>query len=119
LSSTALSISTFPEIVSVDQVATEYLPAATGYGDTEPAMWDIAIKIKTHTPGAGTLLATVTYHDGEGFQDLNTALGLTAGNYSLVSWPCVLRDPSHPVSVAYTFLSPGGEGEVSIFLRYS
>lgn len=80
-------------------------------------LWDIVVKMKTNTPGAGTLLTTVRYNDGEGDQDLNVSLNLTAGAYAVAAWPCIWFDSAHPVSLAYTFLSAGGTADVEILAR--
>lgn len=120
MSSTVLSLTTNPEVVSADQAMTAYYPASQ-YGDTDPAVWDVVVKMKTHTAGLGTLLATIRYHDGEMLQDLNVALALTAGNYAIATWPDILRSASQPVSVAYTFLAGlvSGVCDVTINLRLS
>lgn len=120
MSSTILSVTSIPEVVTADQALTSYYPASQ-IGDTDPALWDVVVKIKTHTAGLGTLLVTVRYHDGEGLQDLNVALALTAGNYAIAAWPGILRSASQPVSVGYTFLAGlvSGSADSTINVRYS
>lgn len=80
-------------------------------------LWDVCVKMETHTAGLGALLVTVQYNDDEGTQDLNVALTLTAGNYSVVTWPDLFRDCSEIVSIAFTYLVPGGTCDVTILVR--
>lgn len=104
-----------PVEISADAAMSEYY-SATAFSGGPFELLDIAVKMKTHTAGLGTLLVTVRYDDGEGPQDLNVALALTAGNYSVATWPNIWRDTSVNIQAAFQYLVPGGTCDVEVLV---
>lgn len=78
-----------------------YIPAQNAGNQ----IYDFMVKLKTHTPGLGTLLCTLRYDDGEGPQDLNVALTLTAGGYAVAAWPNEWYDTSKDVELEFSYLA--------------
>lgn len=113
-----MSIGIFQQLVSADAPMTVYFAGDPVFGANQ--IQDIMVKMKTHTPGLGQLLCTVRYDDGEGPQDLNVALSLTAGNYSIGSWPDLWCDTTRDRSLQFTYLGGailGGTCDVEVQMR--
>lgn len=96
---------------------TEYFAAPWAPPNNQPEAWAFVVKLKTNTAGAGQLLVTLRYGDGEGDQDLNVALNLTAANYAVVAWSDLFVDTTHNLQLAFTYLAPGGTCDVTIIGR--
>lgn len=88
------------QIVSADMPMTDYM----GGGGDGARLTGIGLLMQTVTPGAGNLLITVQYFDGNVNQQLNAAMALTAGNSISTTWPDLYQDLSGPVSIQFTYL---------------
>lgn len=110
-----MSFGIFQQLVAADAAMAEFYPA-TSEGNR---IYDFMVKIKTHTAGLGTLLLTLRYDDGEGPQDLNVALALTAGNYTVAAWPNEWRDTTRNVQLQFTYLAGlvSGSADVEVQCR--
>lgn len=108
-----MSIGIFNAEVTADIAMTSYWTAL----NCGHQIYDFMIKMKTHTAGAGQLLATIRYDDGEGPQDLNAALNLTAGNYIAQPFPNEWMNTAVDIQLGLTFLAAGGTCDVEIQVR--
>lgn len=102
------------EVTAAAAMAEYYIATNEGH-----QIWDFMVKMKTNTAGAGQLLVTIRYNDGEGPQDLNVALNLTAGNYLVAPFPNEWRDTSQNIQLEFTYLAAGGTCDVEILCRNS
>lgn len=102
-------------IVSADAALSEiYTNAPVSIGDYES--WDVTFKLKTSTAGAGTLLVTLQYNDGEGTQDITVGLALTAGAYSVNTFSGLWRKTSEIVSIKYEYQAAIVDGECEVYI---
>lgn len=97
-----------PIEISANAAAAQYWAAeAAGIGGAFE-IWNVIIKIKTHTPGAAQLLVTLQYDDEEGPQQCNAALSLVAGSYIVTPFTSLWRSNAVNVTLAFQFLGAVG-----------